>query len=36
MDIMRSIVGMAVLLIIAFLLSVNKKRISLRTTGAAL
>ncbi|EPG7984672.1 NupC/NupG family nucleoside CNT transporter, partial [Escherichia coli] len=32
----RSIVGMAVLLIIAFLLSVNKKRISLRTTGAAL
>ncbi|HAH3747278.1 TPA: NupC/NupG family nucleoside CNT transporter [Escherichia coli] len=33
---MRSIVGMAVLLIIAFLLSVNKKRISLRTTGAAL
>ncbi|EFK3948562.1 na+ dependent nucleoside transporter family protein, partial [Escherichia coli] len=25
MDIMRSIVGMAVLLIIAFLLSVNKK-----------
>ena len=36
MDIMRSIVGMAVLLIIAFLLSANKKRISLRTTGAAL
>ncbi|HBI4797294.1 TPA: NupC/NupG family nucleoside CNT transporter [Escherichia coli] len=36
MDIMRSIVGMALLLIIAFLLSVNKKRISLRTTGAAL
>ncbi|WP_028131452.1 NupC/NupG family nucleoside CNT transporter [Escherichia coli] len=36
MDIMRSIVGMAVLLIIAFLLSVNKKYISLRTTGAAL
>lgn len=36
MDIMRSIVGMAVLLIIALLLSVNKKRISLRTTGAAL
>lgn len=36
MDIMRSIVGMAVLLIIAFLLSVNKKCISLRTTGAAL
>ncbi len=36
MDIMRSIVGMAVLLIIAFLLSVNKKRISLHTTGAAL
>lgn len=36
MDIMRSIVGMAVLLIIAFLLSVNKKRISLRTTETAL
>ncbi|ASD85461.1 NupC/NupG family nucleoside CNT transporter [Salmonella enterica] len=36
MDIMRSIAGMAVLLVIAFLLSVNKKRISLRTVGAAL
>lgn len=36
MDIMRSLVGMAVLLAIAFLLSVNKKRISLRTVGAAL
>lgn len=36
MDIMRSVLGMVVLLAIAFLLSVNKKRISLRTTGAAL
>lgn len=36
MDIMRSVLGMAVLLIIAFLLSVNKKRISLRTVGVAL
>ncbi|CAM3183328.1 Putative nucleoside permease NupX [Klebsiella spallanzanii] len=36
MDIMRSVLGMAVLLAIAFLLSVNKKRISLRTVGAAL
>lgn len=36
MDIMRSLVGMVVLLAIAFLLSVNKKRISVRTVGAAL
>lgn len=36
MDIMRSVVGMVILLAIAFLLSVNKKRISLRTVGAAL
>ncbi|TNV19792.1 NupC/NupG family nucleoside CNT transporter [Buttiauxella sp. B2] len=36
MDVMRSVLGMAVLLAIAFLLSVNKKRISLRTVGAAL
>ena len=36
MDIMRSFLGMVVLLAIAFLLSVNKKRISLRTVGAAL
>ncbi|MEX3019979.1 NupC/NupG family nucleoside CNT transporter [Kluyvera sp. STS39-E] len=36
MDIMRSVLGMAVLLAIAFLLSVNKKHISLRTVGAAL
>lgn len=35
MDIMRSVVGMVVLLAIAFLLSVNKS-ISLRTVGAAL
>lgn len=36
MEVMRSVLGMVVLLAIAFLLSVNKKRISLRTTGAAL
>lgn len=36
MDILRSVVGMVVLLAIAFLLSVNKKKISLRTVGAAL
>ena len=36
MDIMRSILGMVVLLAIAFLLSVNKKRISMRTVGVAL
>lgn len=36
MDIMSSVVGMVVLLAIAFLLSVNEKRISLRTVGAAL
>lgn len=36
MDTMRSILGMVVLLAIAFLLSVNKKKISIRTVGAAL
>lgn len=36
MDIIRSVLGMMVLLAIAFLLSANKKHISLRTTGAAL
>ena len=36
MDIMRSVLGVAVLLAIAFILSVNKKKISLRTVGAAL
>ena len=36
MDIMRSVLGMAVLLAIAFLLSGNKRAISLRTVGAAL
>ncbi|WP_148569215.1 NupC/NupG family nucleoside CNT transporter [Leclercia adecarboxylata] len=36
MDAMRSVLGMVVLLTIAFLLSVNKTRISLRTVGAAL
>lgn len=36
MDIMRSVLGMVVLLAIAFLLSVNKRKISLRTVGAAL
>ncbi|MGQ9452761.1 NupC/NupG family nucleoside CNT transporter [Leclercia sp. TB492] len=35
MDVMRSLLGMVVLLAIAFLLSVNKRRISLRTVGAA-
>lgn len=33
MDIMRSLLGMVVLLAIAFALSVNKKRISVRTVG---
>ena len=36
MDIMRSLLGMVILLAIAFALSVNKKRISIRTVGAAL
>ncbi|KAB7898942.1 NupC/NupG family nucleoside CNT transporter [Rouxiella sp. S1S-2] len=36
MDIMRSVLGMGVLLAIAFIISVNKKNISLRTVGAAL
>ena len=36
MDVMRSVLGMVVLLTIAFLLSVNKKKISLRNVGAAL
>ncbi len=36
MDIMRSVLGMVVLLAIAFLLSVNKRNISLRTVGTAL
>ena len=36
MDVMRSVLGMVVLLAIAFLLSVDKKKISLRTVGAAL
>ncbi|MDN6114198.1 MAG: NupC/NupG family nucleoside CNT transporter, partial [Enterobacterales bacterium] len=36
MDTVRSILGMVVLLVIAFLLSVNKKNISIRTVGAAL
>jgi len=36
MDIMRSVLGMVVLLTIAFILSVNKSKISLRTIGAAL
>ncbi|EFZ0091783.1 NupC/NupG family nucleoside CNT transporter [Shigella boydii] len=36
MDVMRSVLGMVVLLTIAFLLSVNKKKISLRTVGTAL
>lgn len=36
MDVMRSVLGMVVLLTIAFLLLVNKKKISLRIVGAAL
>ncbi|WP_334612897.1 Na+ dependent nucleoside transporter N-terminal domain-containing protein, partial [Escherichia coli] len=36
MDVMRSVLGMVVLLTIAFLLSVNKKKISLGTVGAGL
>ncbi|WP_435930611.1 NupC/NupG family nucleoside CNT transporter [Dryocola sp. BD613] len=36
MDTLRSVLGMVVLLAIAFLLSVNKKNISMRTVGAAL
>jgi len=36
MDIMRSVLGVVVLLAIAFILSVNKRKISLRTVGAAL
>ncbi|WP_343554306.1 NupC/NupG family nucleoside CNT transporter [Pantoea sp.] len=36
MDIMRSFLGVAVLLTIAFILSVNKRNISLRTVSAAL
>lgn len=36
MDIMRSFLGMIILLAIALLFSVNKKAISLRTVGAAL
>lgn len=36
MDIMRSFLGMMILLAVAFVFSVNKKAISLRTVGAAL
>ncbi|WP_202301747.1 NupC/NupG family nucleoside CNT transporter [Dryocola clanedunensis] len=36
MDIMRSVLGVVVLLAIALILSVNKRKISLRTVGAAL
>ncbi|HBZ14220.1 MAG TPA: NupC/NupG family nucleoside CNT transporter [Pantoea sp.] len=36
MNIMRSFLGMAVLLAIAYLLSVNKRKISIRTVGAAI
>ncbi|PHM47387.1 NupC/NupG family nucleoside CNT transporter [Xenorhabdus miraniensis] len=36
MDILRSLLGMVMLLLIGYLFSVNKKRISLRTVGAAL
>ena len=36
MNIMRSFLGMVVLLAIAYLLSVNKRKISIRTVGAAI
>ncbi|WP_237387609.1 NupC/NupG family nucleoside CNT transporter [Xenorhabdus sp. Sc-CR9] len=36
MDILRSLLGVVILLLIGYLFSVNKKRISLRTIGAAL
>ncbi|MBC8953240.1 NupC/NupG family nucleoside CNT transporter [Xenorhabdus sp. PB62.4] len=36
MDILRSLLGVVMLLLIGYLFSVNKKRISLRTVGAAL
>ncbi|EBR9282129.1 NupC/NupG family nucleoside CNT transporter, partial [Salmonella enterica subsp. enterica serovar Neukoelln] len=36
MDLLRSLAGIGVLLLIAFLFSVNKRKISLRTVGAAL
>ncbi|MDC9595322.1 NupC/NupG family nucleoside CNT transporter [Xenorhabdus anantnagensis] len=36
MDILRSLLGMVILLFIGYLFSVNKKRIKLRTVGAAL
>ncbi|MDE9482847.1 NupC/NupG family nucleoside CNT transporter [Xenorhabdus bovienii] len=36
MDIIRSLMGMIILLLVGYLFSVNKKRISLRTVGAAL
>ncbi|MDE1494960.1 NupC/NupG family nucleoside CNT transporter [Xenorhabdus bovienii] len=36
MDILRSLMGIVILLLVGYLFSVNKKRISLRTVGAAL
>ncbi|OTA18812.1 nucleoside permease [Xenorhabdus beddingii] len=36
MDILRSLLGIIILLLIGYLFSLNKKRISLRTVGAAL
>ncbi|CNH13535.1 Na+ dependent nucleosidetransporter-family protein [Yersinia pekkanenii] len=36
MDLLRSLVGMCILLLIAYLFSVNKRKIKLRTVGSAL
>ncbi|WP_038247277.1 NupC/NupG family nucleoside CNT transporter [Xenorhabdus bovienii] len=36
MDILRSLIGIVILLLVGYLFSVNKKRISLRTVGTAL
>ncbi|CFR09463.1 Na+ dependent nucleosidetransporter-family protein [Yersinia frederiksenii] len=36
MDLLRSLVGMCILLLIAYIFSVNKRKIRLRTVGAAL
>lgn len=36
MDLLRSLLGICILLLIAFIFSNNRKKISLRTVGAAL
>ncbi len=36
MDLLRSLAGMCILLLIAYIFSVNKRKIRLRTVGAAL